>query len=104
MAKGTDNTAKITDITMKVVKLLTPLDSDGRQKAIKASLTLLGEAALDTDTGGSGRAGGSGDGAKGSPILPSLSTKATAWVKQNALTKSQLEHVFDIDGTSVNAL
>ncbi len=104
MSKGTDNTAKITDTTMKVVKLLTPLDSDGRQKAIKASLTLLGETGVDIDTGGSGSAGGSGDGARGSATLPGLSTRATAWIKQNALTKSQLEHVFDIDGTSVNVL
>jgi len=104
MPKGTDSTAKITDVTMKVVKLLTPLDSDGRKKAIKASLTLLGEACVDIDTGGSGSAAGAGDGARGSGTLPGLSTKATAWIKQNDLTKSQLEHVFDIDGTSVNVL
>lgn len=95
-----DNTAKITDVTMKVVKLLTPLDSDGRQKAIKASLTLLGEAGVDIGAGGSGSAGGSG----GSAALPGLSTKATAWTKQHGFTRSQLEHVFDIDGTSVNVL
>jgi hypothetical protein len=104
MPKGIDNTAKIADITMKVVKLLTPLDSDGRQKAIKASLTLLGEADVDIDAGGSGSAGGSGDGARGSATLPGLSPKATAWTKQNTLSKSQLEQVFDIDGTSVNVL
>jgi hypothetical protein len=104
MPKRTDNTAKITDVTMKVVKLLTPLDSDGRQKAIKASLTLLGEAAVDIGTGGSGSNGDSGASVKDSAVLPSLSTKVTMWIKQNGLTKSQLEHVFDIDGTNVNVL
>ena len=57
MPKHTDNTAKVTEVTMKVVKLLTPLDSDARQKAIKASLTLLGEAAVNIGTGGSGSKG-----------------------------------------------
>jgi len=59
---------------------------------------------VDIDTGGSGGGGGSADGSKGSAALPGLSTKAAAWIKQNGLTKSQLEHVFDIDGTSVNVL
>ena len=105
MSKSSDNTAKITKVTMDVVKLLTPLDSEGRQKAIKASLTLLGEADVDMDSGG-GRNGGDGDGAgaKSGGSLPGLSTKASVWMRQNGLTKVQLEHVFDIDGSNVSVL
>ncbi|MGB9104811.1 MAG: hypothetical protein WCC59_08635, partial [Terriglobales bacterium] len=100
MPKGNaDNTAKITDITMKVVKLLTPLDSEGRQKAIKASLTLLGEGAIDMDNAAPGSAGDAGGGgATDKTGMLGLSGKAAAWVKHNGLTKDQLEQIFDIDG------
>ena len=103
MPKGTTDTFKITDITMKVVKLLTPLDSEGRQKVIKASLTLLGEGAVDLGTGGAGNSENGGDG-KGSAMLPGLSAKATAWVKQNSLSVGQLEQVFDIEAGDVSVI
>jgi hypothetical protein len=90
---GADTTAKITDITMKIVKLLTPLDSDGRKKVIKASLTLLGEAALELENGGTGSAAELG-----------LSAKADAWIRQNGLTKAQLEEVFEIDGENTTLI
>src|SRR5437660_2354852 len=100
MTKGTtDSTAKITDITAKVVKLLTSLDSEGRQKVIQASLTLLGERAVDL--GGGGRGNGNETGKVGG-VLPGLSVKASAWIRQNGLTTAELEQVFDIDGGTVS--
>jgi hypothetical protein len=102
MPKGTtDNTAKITDITTKVVKLLTGLDSEGRQKVIRASLTLLGETAVDLGERGGGHRENGGDAGKG---VPGLSVKASAWIKQNGLTTAELEQVFDIDGGNVSMI
>jgi hypothetical protein len=105
MPKGTaDDTAKITDITTKVVKLLTILDSAGRQKVIQASLTLLGETAVDLGRGGDGHSGNGGDNGRGGAALPGLSAKASAWIKQNGLTTTALEQVFDIDGGNVSMI
>jgi hypothetical protein len=97
MPKGTtDNTAKISDITIKVVKLLAGLDSGDRQKVIQASRTLLGETAVDAGVGGYGGNGGA--------VLPGLSAKASAWIKQNGLTTAELEQVFDTDGGNVSMI
>jgi hypothetical protein len=102
---GADTTAKITDITMKIVKLLTPLDSDGRKKVIKASLTLLGEAALELENGGTGSAAETGtEGARSDAGELGLSAKADAWIRQNGLTKAQLEEVFEIDGENTTLI
>lgn len=102
MPKGTvDNTAKITDITTKVVKLLAGLDSEGRQKVIQASMTLLGETAVDLGGG----YGGNGDGTgKGAVALPGLSAKASAWIKQNGITTAEIEQVFDVNGSDVSII
>jgi hypothetical protein len=105
MPKATaDNTAKITDITTKVVRLLTGLDSEGRHKVIQASLTLLGETALGLGRGRDGERGNGGDTGKGGAALPGLSAKASAWIKQNGLTTAELEQVFDIDGGNVSMI
>src|SRR5438132_7064790 len=106
MSKGTtENTTKITDITTKVVKLLTALDSEGRQKVIQASITLLGETAVDLGGRGSANSGNGGGGhGKGHAALPGLSTKASAWIKQNGLTIAELEQIFDIDGANVTMI
>lgn len=106
MPKGNaDDTAKITDITMKVVKLLTPLNSEGRQKAIKASLTLLGEGGIELDDGATGSAGDAGGGgARDKTGTSGFSGKAAAWVRQNALTKGQLEEVFDVAGEDTTVI
>lgn len=105
MTKGTtDSTAKITDITAKVVKLLTGLDSEERQKVIQASLTLLGERAVDLAAGGGGDRGNGNETGKAGGALPGLSVKASAWIKQNGLTAAELEQVFDIDGGTVSMI
>lgn len=105
MPKGnTDNTTKTTEITMKVVKLLTPLDSEGRRKAIKASLTLLGEGPIELDASAAGIAANGDGGAKHGAGMLGLSGKAATWVKQNGLTKDQLEQVFDIDGANTTVI
>src|SRR5260370_35354170 len=92
-----DHASKVTDITAKVVKLLVGLDSDGRQKVIQASLTLLGEKGVDLSSGG----GNTSDGGKSeSSSVTGLSPKANAWIKQNGLTFDQIEQLFDINGVS----
>jgi hypothetical protein len=104
MSKGTaDNTSKITDVTTKVVKLLSGLDSRGRQKVIQASITLLGETEVDLSASGANLGNGRGGGS-GSATLPGLSPKASAWIKQNSLVMPQLEQVFDIDGGNVSVI
>ena len=103
MAKATpDNTSKITDVTTKVVKLLSGLDSGGRHRVIRASMTLLGEEAVDPSRDTDAGNGGSGD--KGAPTVPTLSPKASAWVKQNGLTSAQLEQVFDMGEGSASVI
>ncbi len=100
MAKtNTATTSKITEITTKVVKMLTPLDSEQRQKVIQASLTLLGEASIASGTSGGSRSPDGTGGTVGAPHgISGLSAKANAWVKRNGITLEQLEEVFDIAG------
>jgi len=100
------DSGKLSRATTDMVKLLDSFSSEERQKIIHASLMLLGEnevatvprGATDSDTPGepSGAARDKGTGG--------LSAKAAAWVRQNAITKDQLDHVFDIDGSAVTLI
>ena len=96
MAKTAPSTVKLGEVVTKIVDLLSPLDSDQRQRAVSASLTILGEAAVrgpkgqieDDENKGAGEAG-------------DLPTKAKTWLRQNGLTLDQLSDVFHItDGTA----
>jgi hypothetical protein len=83
----------------KIVHVLTPLSSEERQRAISAAMLLFGEtaptpsASLKTlkseehppDEGG-------------------ISGKGLLWMKKNALTREQLEHVFSIDSDSIDVI
>jgi hypothetical protein len=106
MAKPTtDNTSKVTEATTKVVKLLSGLDSGGRQKVIQASMTILGETALDLNAGGrTDRGSGEGDAGRERDTPPGLPLKASVWIRQNSLTIDQLQQVFDIDGANVSVI
>jgi hypothetical protein len=84
--------------TTDVVKLLNPFSSEERQKIIHASLMLLGENEAANVPRGGDNPGAPKDGGVG------LSAKAAAWVRQNGLTKDQLDHVFDIDGGTVTLI
>jgi hypothetical protein len=95
---------KIAEIASKVFALLEPLASEDRQKVVKASLTLLGEASTDrTQNGGASRSESGGGAA--SQSIDGLSARATSWMKQHGLTVDQIERVFDItsDGVTVIA-
>jgi hypothetical protein len=91
MAKATD----ITSITTQLFKLLQPLESDERKRAIKATLTLLGE---------------EGDIEPDKPkkkdeeetvVESGLPAKARTWMRQNSVSDEQLSHVFH--GTDIIA-
>ena len=108
MDKKTKAGPKIAEIAGKIVALLEPLSSDDRQKVINGSLTLLGEASSGgaPPSGASGSAGrAAGGGAKPDENLSGLSARGTNWMKQNGLTKAQIERVFDItsDGVTIIA-
>jgi hypothetical protein len=91
MAKTTTNatTSSITDVTTKVTKLLTPLNSEDRQRVMKASLTLLGEDASALQAQGATTTVTPAGGGK------HVNPKVTNWMKANALAATQLDQVFD---------
>jgi len=99
-------TAKIMEITTKVVKMLAPLGSNERQQVVQASLTLLGEPSVGSRSSeepkslyGDGRSGkGLSRGTSGLPA------SANAWAEQNGITSEQLEEVFHADGGNVSVI
>lgn len=101
MDKKTKAAPKIAEIAGKIVALLEPLSSEDRQKAIKASLVMLGEASTAAQAGG---ASGSPVGTSADPTLIGLSPRGTTWIKQNGLTLGQVEQVFDISNQGVNVI
>ena len=92
---------KITEVTSKIVDLLTPLDSEERQRVVKAALTLLGDQPVSVP-------------AKKTPADPEVEEthgdaknflpKARTWIKQNQLTVEQLQQVFHVDGEKVKVI
>jgi hypothetical protein len=91
------NSENTSQIVGKIVDLLKPLESEDRRRVVHASLVLLGEkpaAAMDSN---------SGDEQDG--VTNSLPPRVRIWLKQNALSVDQLQHVFDFaaDGVTVIA-
>jgi hypothetical protein len=101
MRKTSSNTSKITQITSKVVSLLTPLNSEERQKVITASLTLLGEATTSEALSSSKAPDLT---AKPTQSAGGFSPKAGPWMRQNGITVEQLEQVFHISDGVVEVI
>jgi hypothetical protein len=95
MDKNKKAAPKVAEIAVKIVGLLEPLSPEDRQKAIKASLILLGETTVP---------GAPGPGPKPDHDPGSLPPKATIWMNHNGLTRAQLERVFDISGGEVSII
>jgi hypothetical protein len=82
---------KITEVTMKVVELLLPLDSEARQRVMQASFLLLGETHVSPHPNppvSSPDVSGQGDGPD------TLSKQGKIWMKQYNVTLQQLENIF----------
>jgi hypothetical protein len=93
MEKKTKSGPKIAELVGKTVTLLEPLESDERQKVIKAVLTILGEGSSSSSGNGSGGAHNSGEAGQG---LSGTSPRSKTWMQQNGLTADQIEQVFDL--------
>lgn len=99
--------SKIAEVTTRLVDVLEPLESDERRRAISAALTLLGEIMPEGEGGPNTKGNDKAETRNSGPTnLPEgLSAKASNWVKQNNLTTTQIEQVFDItaEGATVIA-
>jgi hypothetical protein len=89
----------VVEAVPKLVHLLAPLSPDDRQRAIASALILFGHpptreisapkaAATDVPH----------------DLGDDLSPKAVAWAKKNGVTRELLDHVFAIDGDSVDVI
>src|SRR5215469_15947867 len=96
MDKKSKASPKIADIAHKIYGLLEPLNSDDRRKIINAALTLLGEHPVGSQSGGAGGSGRGADGRNADQKGEGVHAKGAHWMKQNGVTKEQLEEVFDI--------
>jgi hypothetical protein len=81
-------TPNITEAATTIVGLLTPFNSEERQRAVHAAMTLLGE--IGTSLSSSKAPDGDVD-------VKSLPSRAQAWLRQHGLSREQLDHVFQIE-------
>lgn len=80
------------EIMGKIVELLTPLESEERMRIISAVLTFLGEKPVSLNAATSEN--------KNEEInteMGNLSARARTWIKQNSITKDQLDQVFHVE-------
>ncbi len=77
------------NILVKIVDLLSPLNSEERQRVVKAALTLLGDESvkLAEEKYKENNYQGNFD----------FSPRANSWIKQNGITIEELEQVFHFD-------
>jgi hypothetical protein len=88
----------ITDIVGTVVDELTPLSSEERQRVIRATLALLGEAPQESGHGNASQRSHAG-GETGE-----LPHRARSWMQQNGLLMEELLQVFHFSGTDVEVI
>lgn len=87
---------KAASVAIQIVDLLTPLQSDERQRAVKAALTLLGEANIKSAISDSEQSEPDSDN--------SLNQRTKIWMKQNGLKAEALEHVFHFHESEVELI
>ncbi|SRR6266540_242935 len=85
----------IAEVATKIVELLTPFDSDERRRATHAAFTLLGESPNGTTKDAS---------VVGATRNETIPARAQSWLRQNGLTREQLEHAFQIEGDVVELI
>lgn len=90
---------KSVDIVGSIVEMLQPLDSEERRRVVQASLTLLGEKTVQSNTNG-GRHQGP-DNNNGGVKLPS---RVKSWMKQYNLSENDLNQVFHIEDGSAEVI
>jgi hypothetical protein len=88
----------ITDVVAIIVRELTEFSSEERQRAVQASLTILGESSIaaartSSDVRGE-EAGASFD----------VPARARTWIRQNDLSDDQLVQVFHFDNGNVEVI
>lgn len=82
---------KVADVATKIVDLLTPLNSEERQRVVQAALTLVGEGQVILPT-------------KGDPNTKDISSRGQRWMKQNSLKLEELELIFQIEDGKVEVI
>jgi hypothetical protein len=87
-------TMKIAEAATKIVEILAPFETEERQRAVQAALTLLGEGPARTSSGGSGS----------DELDGGLPKRAGAWLHQHGLKREQLDEVFHCDGDNVEII
>jgi hypothetical protein len=90
---------KTTEIVAEIVELLTPLESIERQRAVQASLTLLGETfSAPAASSGAGR------GESGSDETSTLPTRAGIWMKQYGISIDELQQVLQLGSGTADVI
>jgi hypothetical protein len=91
-------TTNLKELVGSLYDLLEPVDPADRKKAIKATMTMLGDAAdLPLDRGGkSGDADDDGD--------SDLPAKARQWMKKYDVTQEHLNHVFHVENGTAEVI
>jgi hypothetical protein len=90
------STKSVVAAVPKLVQLLEPLTPDERQRAISAAMILFGQSAPNQSGNQSvGEAHEVGEG---------ICAKAASWMKKNAITREQLDHVFSIEADSIDVI
>jgi hypothetical protein len=92
---------KMTEVVTTLVDALTIFDSGERRRIIKAALTILEEGEIDIDP--------PKNSSKDNRALPAagmenIHLNAQRWLKQNGLSRDDLDHVFQIESGSADVL
>jgi len=84
------------DITGKIVKMLTPLKSEERQRIVNASLILVGEPLINLTKDDEGQ--------KLGEDIVNLPPKAQVWFRQNSLSMEELQQVFLMNDGNIEVI
>jgi hypothetical protein len=99
MTTGIQNPQAAVEAAAKLVQILAPLSSEERKMAIDATMIFLrstaGGEVAPTKRSESHYESGNSDG---------ISAKGLAWMKKCGISRQQLDHVFSIDGGSVEVI
>jgi hypothetical protein len=96
MSDEKTSTKNVVAAVPKLVQLLEPLTPDERQRAISAAMILFGQSAPVQS--------GNQSVSELHEVGEGICAKAANWMKKNAITREQLDHVFSIEGDTIDVI
>lgn len=102
MSNNDSNPKSVAAAALKLVEVLTPLNSEERQRALISAMAIFGDTPPTAKS--LGLASHKEHDLNLETVANGICPKALVWMKKNSITREELDHVFSMDENSIDII